>query len=106
MGGDDELSEQQRITKTEEKSFQNEANFYHHCSTTAESERLRLAAAAVHLPECPFKGITTRERCRSYFFACSHLTFNTDAKRGKKQKEAGSRGKKQKKQEETNIFLH
>jgi len=75
VGGDDELSEeqflikyvnvpaqQQRITKTEEKwaisiqSFQNEASFYHHCSTTAESERL--AAAAVHLPGCQYKGVT------------------------------------------------
>ena len=75
VGGDAELSEeqflikyvdvpaqQQRITKTEEKwavsvqSFQNEANFYTHCSTTAVGERL--AAAGVHLPGCRYKGVT------------------------------------------------
>jgi hypothetical protein len=55
-------AQQQRITKSQEKwtisiqSFENEANFYHHCSTTAESERL--AAAGVHLPGCRYKGVT------------------------------------------------
>lgn len=55
-------AQQQHITKTEEKwaisvrSFQNEANFYHHCSTTVGNNRL--AAAGVHLPGCQFKVVT------------------------------------------------